>query len=69
MTENNKIVKVGIGVLVINKENRILLGKRKSERGENTYSLPGGHLEFGESFEECAIKRIKRRNKFRRAGF
>ncbi len=56
---NNKLVRVGIGVLVANKEGKILLGKRKCEHGQNTYSMPGGHLEFGESFEGCAKRELK----------
>lgn len=47
--------KIGVGVLVI-KEGGILLGKRLGSHGENTWSLPGGHLEYGESIEECAIR-------------
>lgn len=50
--ENNK-PKVGVGVLIF-KEGKILLGKRKGSHGEGEYSFPGGHLEYMESFEECA---------------
>lgn len=44
--------KVGLGVL-IRRENKILLGKRKNAHGEGSWCAPGGHLEGGESFEEC----------------
>lgn len=59
MRNNNKQVRVGIGVLVVDKKGKILLGRRKSEHGQNTYSLPGGHLEYGESFEECAKRELR----------
>jgi len=45
--------KVGIGVIVV-KDGKILLGKRKNSHGDGAWSFPGGHLEFGESWEECA---------------
>ncbi len=50
--ENTK-PKVGIGVLII-KDGKVLLGKRKGSHGEGDYAFPGGHLEHGESFEQCA---------------
>jgi len=50
--------KVGIGVLIFNGKN-ILLGKRMASHGSNSWSPPGGHLEFGESFEDCAIREVK----------
>lgn len=50
-----KIVRVGVGVL-INKDNKILLMKRINSHGSGTWAPPGGHLEFGESPEECAIR-------------
>lgn len=49
--------KVGLGVMVI-KEGKILLGKRKNAHGEGTWSYPGGHLEFGESWEACATREV-----------
>lgn len=53
----SKTIRVWIGVLVI-KDWKILYGLRKSEHGNNTYSPPGGHLEFGERIEECAIREL-----------
>lgn len=45
--------KVGVGVIVV-KNGRILLQKRKNAHGEGSWSFPGGHLEFNESFSDCA---------------
>ena len=50
--------RVGIA-LIINKDNQVLLVKRKGSHGEGTWSTPGGHLEFGESPEQCAIREAK----------
>lgn len=49
--------KVGIGVIII-KDNQILLGKRQNAHGAGYWAPPGGHLEFGESFEECAKREV-----------
>lgn len=46
-------VKVGIGILVF-KDGKVLLGKRKESHGKGEYASPGGHLEFGESVEQTA---------------
>jgi len=46
-------VKVGVGLLIM-KEDRILLGKRKNAHGEGYWAGPGGHLEHLESFADCA---------------
>ena len=51
-----KIVKVGVGVLIYNNKNEVLLGLRKSKHGEGTWCPPGGHLEYGESFEEAGVR-------------
>ncbi len=49
--------KVGIGVIIQNERNEILIGKRKGSHSP-FYSIPGGHLENGETFEEAAIKEV-----------
>ena len=41
--------KVGIGVMVF-KDGKVLMGKRKSSHGEGEWAWPGGHLEYMESF-------------------
>lgn len=45
--------KVGVGVIVI-KDGKVLMGKRKGSHGEGYWHFTGGHLELNESIEECA---------------
>ena len=49
-------VGVGVGVLIFNSENQVLMGQRLNSIGAGGWSPPGGHLEFGETFETCAIR-------------
>lgn len=48
---------VGVGVMII-RDNKVLLGKRIGSHGDGTYGWAGGHLEFGESLEECAVREV-----------
>ena len=54
-----KIIKVGIGVLIFDENQNLLLGLRKSSHGNGTWCPPGGHVEYGESFESAAIRETK----------
>jgi 8-oxo-dGTP diphosphatase len=52
----NSIPGVGVGVFLIDcLRNRLLIGKRK-ESGH--YGLPGGWLELGEEWEDCASREL-----------
>ena len=44
---------VGVGVVLL-REDRVFLAKRHGSHGEDTWASAGGHLEWGESLEDCA---------------
>ena len=50
--------RIGVGVLVRNGDNHILLGQRLSSHGFSSWAPPGGHLEWGETFEACALREL-----------
>lgn len=49
--------RVGVGV-VIRREGKVLMGLRTGKHAHNTWGYPGGHLEQGESWEECARREV-----------
>jgi 8-oxo-dGTP diphosphatase len=48
---------VGVAVFIV-RGDRFLMGKRRGAHGHDTWSVPGGHLEFGETFEEAARREV-----------
>jgi len=48
---------IGVAVIVI-KDHRVLLGKRKNAHGAGTWAFPGGHLELNESIIDCAVREV-----------
>lgn len=49
--------KVGIGVLILD-HGQVLLGKRLNSHGAGEWSLPGGHLEWMEEFDQCCAREV-----------
>lgn len=65
--DTNQVKKRGVGIgVIILKDSKILMGKRHSDarkadselHGEGTWTMPGGKLLFGESFEEAAWREV-----------
>jgi 8-oxo-dGTP diphosphatase len=50
-------VRVGVGVFIF-KQGKIAFLQRKGAHGPGTWSVPGGNLEFGESFEDTARREV-----------
>ncbi|KAG2372777.1 hypothetical protein C9374_013141 [Naegleria lovaniensis] len=56
------VPRVGVSTFIIRKVNGVdcvLVGKRKGSHGAGCYQLPGGHLDYGESWEECCAREVK----------
>ena len=65
MTEERlKVPRVGVAVMMLNKDGHILLGKRHDDpakaasqlHGEGTWTIPGGKLDFGEGIVAGAMR-------------
>lgn len=52
------VPQIGVGIIIQNKLGQILVGRRKGSHAPY-FSIPGGRLELGESFEEAAYREAK----------
>ncbi len=63
----DKHIGAGCGVMVFNEKNELLLGLRSENvltadcelHEEGTWTMPGGAIEYGESFEEAGVREAK----------
>lgn len=55
---NNK-PRVGLGIYILNEKKQVLMGYRTWKHASNTWSAPGGKLDFMEDFEDGAIREAK----------
>ena len=51
-TQGNRPL-VGVGVVFV-RQGKVFLARRRGAHGEDSWASAGGHLEFGETLEECA---------------
>jgi len=49
---------IGVGCLVVNASGKIMLCKRLKPYGYGKLALPGGHLEWQETLEQCAVREV-----------
>lgn len=57
--EDKKYPKVGVGVMIKNDKDEVLLGLRQGSHGAGEWSFPGGHLEMGETLFATAKRETK----------
>ena len=50
-------VRVGVGVFIL-RDGKFLMQQRQGSHGADTWSVPGGHIEYGETPEEAAIREV-----------
>ncbi|KAJ2775685.1 hypothetical protein IWQ57_000255 [Coemansia nantahalensis] len=55
-------VRVGVGCFVVRRAGdamQFLVGRRAGQLSPGQWGLPGGHLEFGETWEACAVREVR----------
>lgn len=55
---SDKRPKVGVACIIW-KDGKFLIGRRLGAHGADTWSVPGGHLEFGENIEDAAAREVQ----------
>ncbi len=50
--------RVGVAA-IIERDGQVLLIKRKNAHGAGSWAVPGGHLEYGETPEQCAVRETR----------
>jgi 8-oxo-dGTP diphosphatase len=66
MIATNQKMGIGVGIMLL-KEGKILLGQRHPDpkkansdlKGEGTWTMPGGKVDFGETIINAAIREVK----------
>ncbi|MET4563542.1 NUDIX domain-containing protein [Lysinibacillus parviboronicapiens] len=57
--KKEKLPKVGVGAVILDENNRILLVLRKKSPESGYWSLPGGKVDYMETIENAVIREIK----------
>ena len=59
MKRGKDYIGVGVGAVILNDKNEVLLLQRNKEPEKGFWSIPGGAVEFNETIEDALIREIK----------
>jgi len=59
MEQGKDYIGVGVGAVILNQQNEILLLLRKKKPEKNCWTIPGGTVEFGERVEEALVRELE----------
>lgn len=54
----SKEVRVGTGLILV-KDGKMLLGRRRGSHAAGLYSFPGGHLDWNETWEQGVLRELE----------
>lgn len=59
MKKGIDFIGVGVGAVIVDKSNNVLLLKRKKDPESGKWSIPGGTVEFGETIENAIVRELR----------
>jgi 8-oxo-dGTP diphosphatase len=59
MTTTIETPRIGVGAVILNEQQEILLVLRNRNPEKDTWSIPGGKVDLFEKLEDCVVREIK----------
>jgi len=59
MSKKPDTPKVGVAVMIWNHSGSLLMGRRRGSHGAGLWSVPGGHVDIGETWEQTSIREVE----------
>jgi len=52
-------VRVGVGIFIVRDDGSFLMYQRRGSHGDGDWSTPGGHIEIGETWQQCGAREVR----------